>query len=141
MNDRTRKILQILQFAFFDKMLHNKNGKRRFMYMLNSIVLVGKIETLPVMKETSGGYKMATLGLLLDRPFKNMSGEYEVDHVSVTLWRGIAEMVCDISANGDVVGVKGRVQSNTYLAKDGNTYHHLEIIAEKVSFLNKAERM
>ncbi|HIR15400.1 MAG TPA: single-stranded DNA-binding protein, partial [Candidatus Onthosoma merdavium] len=38
--------------------------------MLNSIILVGKIETLPEIKETSGGHKLATLGLLLDRPFK-----------------------------------------------------------------------
>ena len=109
--------------------------------MLNSIILVGKIETLPEIKETSGGHKLATLGLLLDRPCKNMNGEYDVDHVNVTLWRGIAEMVCDLSAIGDIVGVKGRIQANSYTAKDGNTYHHLEIIAEKVSFLDKARRM
>lgn len=109
--------------------------------MLNSLVIVGKIETLPEIKETSGGHKVATLGLILDRPFKNMNGEYDVDHVTVTLWRGIAEMVCDLSAIGDVVGVRGRIQSNSYLAKDGNTYHHLEIIAEKVSFLDKARRL
>ena len=104
--------------------------------MLNSIILVGKIETLPEIKETSRGHKLATLGLLLDRPFKNMNGEQ-----NVTLWRGIAEMVCDLSAIGDIVGVKGRIQANSYTAKDGNTYHHLEIIAEKVSFLDKARRM
>lgn len=105
--------------------------------MLNQIVLVGRVKELPTIQESSNGNKFANLLLELDRPFKNSNGEYEQDYITIVLWKGIAETVSDICQLKDIIGVKGRIQSYTYEGKDGNTYRSYDIIAEKISFLNK----
>lgn len=105
--------------------------------MLNVVVLVGKILELPVLKEAASGTKYAVLHLQMNRPFKNSNGEYEQDEVYVTLWRGVAETVCNVCEIGDVVSLKGRLQSRQYEGKEGQHYLAYDIIAEFVTFLNK----
>lgn len=95
--------------------------------MINNVVLVGRLVELPKMLETPTGIKYATIRLEVMRPFKNRSGVYDSDKISVTLWKGIAETVKDVCRIGDMLGIKGRVQS-----EDGKTY---EFIAEHVSFM------
>ncbi|MDD5826742.1 MAG: single-stranded DNA-binding protein, partial [Bacilli bacterium] len=56
------------------------------------------------------------------------------DFVNCTLWGGIAENTANYCKKGDVVGVKGRVQ--TRLVENENK---LEIVAEKLTFLTKAK--
>lgn len=107
--------------------------------MLNQIVLVGRVKEIPTLQESSTGKKTATLRLELERPFKNSNGEYEQDLISIVLWNGVAETVSDICKLNDIIGVKGRIQSYSYEGKDGNTYHNYDIIAEKISFLNKRD--
>lgn len=102
--------------------------------MLNHIVLVGKVVELPNLKETVNGNKLAVIGMMLDRPFKNSEGNYDQDYIAITLWKGIAETVCEVCRLQDVLAIKGRIQTHTY-EKDGNVYHNYEIIAEKVSFI------
>lgn len=105
--------------------------------MLNQIVLVGRVKELPTIQESANGNKFANLLLELDRPFKNSNGVYEQDYITIILWKGIAETVSDICQINDIIGVKGRIQSYSYEGKDGQTYRSYDIIAEKISFLNK----
>lgn len=95
--------------------------------MINNVVLVGRLVGLPKMLETPTGIKYATIRLEVMRPFKNSSGVYDSDKVSVTLWKGIAKTANDVCKIGDMLGIKGRIQS-----EDGITY---EIVAEHVSFM------
>ncbi|MDE6475381.1 MAG: single-stranded DNA-binding protein [Erysipelotrichaceae bacterium] len=104
--------------------------------MLNQIVLVGKVVELPILKESISGNKYASLQLELERPFKNVNGEFDTDIVSVTLWKGIAETTINVCKIGDIIGMKGRIQSYSYENKEGQTYYGYDIIAEKVSFLS-----
>lgn len=92
--------------------------------MLNQLVLVGRITTEPKIKEG----EPITITLAVPRSFKNEDGEYETDFIPVTLWRPMAENVCEYCKKGDLVGIKGRVQSD----EDGN----VQYIAEKVTFLS-----
>jgi single-strand DNA-binding protein len=103
--------------------------------MLNQIVLVGRVIQLPEIRETPSGAKVATLHLEVDRNFRNSHGEYEKDNFSVTLWRGVAETTISVCEVGSLVGIKGRIQANTFETKDQKQFHTCEVIAEKVSFL------
>lgn len=105
--------------------------------MLNVVVVAGKVVELPILKEAASGNKYASLHLKVDRPFRNSNGIYEQDDMSITLWKGIAQTVCDVCSVGDVVSIKGRLQSRQYDGKDGQQYFAYDIIAEFVSFLNK----
>lgn len=105
--------------------------------MLNNAVIVGRIVQDPELKETEKGGKRANIVLAVPRSFKNSNGEYETDFINCTLWRGIAESTTEYCKKGDLVGVKGRIQTNNYQDSDGNKRYSTELVAEKVTFLSK----
>lgn len=104
--------------------------------MLNQIVLVGKVVELPEVRETSSGNKVANLLLEVDRNYRNAQGEYDKDLIMCTLWRGVAETASNVCQIGSLVGVKGRVQANSFETKDNRPFYYCEVVAEKVSFLH-----
>lgn len=95
--------------------------------MLNQIVLVGRIAKEIEVKETDSGKKVCYITLACQRCYKNEEGIYETDFIPCTLWNGIAENVAEYCRKGDIVGVKGRIQSENA---------GIAIIAEKVTFLS-----
>lgn len=104
--------------------------------MLNQIILVGRLVSDLEIKETIEDRKEVTITLAIPRSFKNAEGEHETDFIQCVLWNGIAENTAEYCKKGDVIGVKGRVQSKSYLREDGTSYNVVELIAEKVTFLS-----
>ena len=100
--------------------------------MLNQFTLVGRITKTPEMMENQDGSKFAIINLAVPRKFKNENREYDTDFIDCTLWKGIAENVCEYCKKGDIVGIRGRIQNLNNTAQ-------LQLIAEKVSFLSSKE--
>ena len=96
--------------------------------MLNQTIIVGRIVGDPIVEENESGRKVSTITLAVQRNFKNSEGEYDKDIIPVTLWEGIAENTCKYCKEGDLVGVKGRLQR-----LEGNT---LQVVAEKINFFS-----
>ena len=103
--------------------------------MINNVVLTGRIAELPKLRETATGIKYATILLDIVRPFKNINGIYDSDKISVTLWKGIAETAGEVCKVGDMLGVKGRIQTYS-VEKETQTYYNYEVVAEHVSFMS-----
>ncbi|MCM1371041.1 MAG: single-stranded DNA-binding protein [Clostridium sp.] len=103
--------------------------------MLNQTVLVGRIVRDPEVKETETGRKVSKITLAVPRNFKNSEGEYETDFISCVLWKGIAESTAEYCKKGDLVGVKGRIQSRNIELEDQTKKQVVEVVAEKVTFL------
>ncbi len=103
--------------------------------MLNQTVIVGRIVRDLEVHETENGNKVAQLTLAVPRGFKNMDGEYETDYIPCVLWRGIAENTAEYCKKGDLVGIKGRIQTSKY-EKDDELKYVTEVVAEKVTFLS-----
>ena len=78
--------------------------------------------------------------LAIPRSFKNADGEYETDFVECTLWNNIAENTAEYCKKGDIVGVKGRLQTNNYEKEDGSKVFKLDVVAEKVTFLSSRSK-
>ncbi len=103
--------------------------------MLNQVVLVGRIVKTPELKVTESGKKTATVTLAVPRNYKNTNGEYDTDFLDCTLWTNVAENTTEYCQTGDMVGVKGRIQTRIIQNDDGSKKKKTEIIAEKVTFL------
>ena len=103
--------------------------------MLNQIVLVGRLVRDPELKESEGGKNYTNITLAVPRNYKNTDGEYDADFVDCRLWDGIAEHTAEYCKKGDLLGVKGRVETRSY-EKDEEKKYVTEIIAEKVTFLS-----
>jgi len=57
-----------------------------------------------------------------------------------TLWGNIAENTAEYCRKGDIVGVKGRLQTNNYEKEDGSKVFKLDVVAEKVTFLSSKSK-
>lgn len=104
--------------------------------MLNQIILVGRLVKTPEVIESDSGKKMSYITLAIPRSFKNADGEYETDFIDCVLWEVVAQNTAQYCLQGDIVGVKGRIQSRMLEDEDGNNYKKMEVVAEKVTFLS-----
>ncbi len=104
--------------------------------MLNQIILVGRLVREPELKTGEKDKKFMQITLAIPRSFKNINGEYDTDFIDCTLWDVVAKSTSDYCHKGDIVGVKGRIQSEVKELDDGTKKYYTNVIAEKVTFLS-----
>lgn len=104
--------------------------------MLNQVVLVGRLTDDLTITEKENGKKVTSMILAVQRAYKNSEGIYETDFIKCTLWNAVAASTSEYCKKGDIVGIKGRLQVNSYEDKDGTRKFSTEVIAEKVTFLS-----
>lgn len=100
--------------------------------MLNQVVLVGRL-TEEVKEKNKKGFAIITISV--PRSFKNANGEYETDFIDVKISGSIADNTKEYCKKGDIIGVKGRIQT-TITKKDNKDIKLTEIIADKITFLS-----
>lgn len=108
--------------------------------MLNQAVLVGRIVKDPELKKTESGNKVTNITLAVPRSFKNSNGEYDSDFISCVLWKGVAESAVEYCKKGDLVGIKGRIQSRVAEIDENTKRQYIEVVAEKVTFLSSKKQ-
>ena len=96
--------------------------------MLNQVVLVGRLVKTPELRVTDNGKKTSTITLAVPRNYKNINGEYDTDFLDCTLWTNIAENTSEYCQTGDMVGVKGRIQTRVIQNEDGSKKKKTEIL-------------
>ncbi len=98
--------------------------------MLNQIVLVGRLQKITKKQDDN-----VIITLSVPRSFKNEDGEYVNDYIDVSIFGETARTTSAYCKKGDIIGVKGRIQS-----KEIEKYHTkmtiMQIIGEKVTFLS-----
>ena len=107
--------------------------------MLNQIILAGRLVRDPEIVTTDTNRKRTYITIAVPRSYKNIDGTYDTDFIRCTLWNGIAENTCEYCKKGDIVGVKGRIQTSNY-EKDGEKVYTMDVIAEKVTFLSSKKQ-
>lgn len=107
--------------------------------MLNQVVIVGRIVQDPAVETTESGKERSYITLAVPRSYKNADGEYETDFVDCVLWGGVASSTAKYCKKGDLVGVKGKVETSIYEAEDGKNKKSTQIVAEKITFLSTAK--
>lgn len=103
--------------------------------MINQLVVVGRLTKDPELRKTDNGKKVTNVTLAVPRSYKNMNGEYETDFIDCVLWSSVAETTTEYCKKGDLIGVKGRVQTRSF-EKDEQKKFVTEVVAEKVTFLS-----
>lgn len=103
--------------------------------MLNQVVLVGRLTRDITVNKSENGVKVATIPLAIPRSFKNSDGTYDTDFINCVAFDMIANNTSEYCGKGDIVGIKGRIQSRQ-IDKEGKKETITEIIAEKVTFLS-----
>lgn len=103
--------------------------------MLNQLVVVGRLVKDPELRKTETGRNMTNITLAVPRAYKNTNGEYDTDFIDCILWSNVAETTTEYCHKGDLLGVKGRVQTRM-VEKEEKPKQVTEIIGERVTFLS-----
>ena len=102
--------------------------------MHNMVYLIGRLTENPEVKKLDEGKSRLSINLAVQRSFKNEEGLYETDFIRCILWNGIASHTSEYCHKGDLVGVKGRLQTRKYEEAE-ETKYITEVIVDKISFL------
>lgn len=108
--------------------------------MLNQTILVGRLVRDVEVQELEGGKKYASITIAIPRSFKNAEGQYDTDFIDCRVFDSIATNTSEYCKKGDIIGVKGRLQSSTYEKEDGTKQYKMEVIAEKITFLSSRSK-
>ncbi|MGL4949380.1 MAG: single-stranded DNA-binding protein [Anaeroplasmataceae bacterium] len=104
--------------------------------MYNYVFILGRIVKDVEIRKTQDDRSVSTLTLAVTRPFKNSANNtYDTDFVNITLWEQISEVTSEYCKKGDMVAVKGRIQTKTDLINDKKV-SIIEIIGERVIFVS-----
>lgn len=107
--------------------------------MLNQIVVVGRLVRNPEVKELEDGKKVSNVTVAIPRSYKNAEGGYDTDFIDCTIWNGMAENTSSFCRKGDLIGIKGRIQEDSY-EKNGEKIRTARIIAEKLTYLSSKSK-
>jgi single-strand DNA-binding protein len=133
----------LILIVFLRMVFQKKGGKD----MINTIVLVGRVVSDPVLGKMESGNSYTHLTLAVTRSYKNVKGEYDTDFIPCTVWYALADSCVLYCKKGDIVGIRGRLQmrqvdlvfskEKTELKRKVN---QLEIIAEHVAYIHSGSR-
>lgn len=107
--------------------------------MNNTVILVGRLYKDIELRTTQSGMKTCYLPLAITRNYKNAEGKYETDFVNCICFKQIAEMCSNYLKKGDLIGIKGMIQSRSY-EKDGKKIYATDIVVEKLTFLSTTKK-
>ena len=116
------------------------------MVALNKVMIAGRLTRKPELRKTPNGISVTDLLVALNREFMTQGGDrqQEVCFVDVVVWGKQAESCAEVLDCSSAVFVEGRLQLDTWHAKDGEKRCKLRVAAERVQFLEKkcqSERM
>ena len=107
--------------------------------MLNVAVLMGRLTADPEIKHTPSDVSVTNFTLAVDRAYVKSGTERQADFIDVVAWRSTAEFICKHFRKGQMMAIKGSIQTRSYTDKDGNKRKAFEIVADEVSFCGSKE--
>lgn len=102
--------------------------------MLNTITIMGRLTTDPILRRTQTGVAVASFTLACERDYAPQGGEKETDFIDVVCWRSTAEFVEQYFTKGRMAVVTGRLQIRGWTDKEGNKRRTAEILADHFYF-------
>lgn len=107
---------------------------------MNNWTGIGRLTKNVDLRYTAGTQMaVCTFTIAIDRPVKS-GGEKQTDFPRVTVFGKQAENCERFLAKGTLVGVQGRLQTGSYTNKDGATVYTTDVVADRVEFLEWAEK-
>lgn len=103
---------------------------------MNNYMCVGRLVSDPEVKELENSKKVTNITIAIPRSYKNADGEYETDFVDCTIWNNMAESTSEYCKKGDMIGIKGRLETSVYEKENGEKAKRTSVIAEKISFIS-----
>ena len=102
--------------------------------MLNRVIMMGRLTAEPECKNTQSGTTFCRFTIAVDRDFADKDGNRQADFFGILAWKGTADFVSKYFHKGQMIAVQGRLQTGTYVDKEGVTRKSWDIVADQVYF-------
>lgn len=104
-------------------------------FKMNSVVLIGRLARDPELSYTPQTQTAVTkFTLAVDRP-KRQGEDQGADFIRVTVFGKQAESCDKYLAKGRQAGVHGRIETGSFVNREGVTVYTTDVIADRVEFL------
>lgn len=100
---------------------------------MNKVILMGRLTRDPEMRG-EGTNLVARYSLAVDRRFKDNDGNYPTDFINIVVFGKGAEFAEKYLKKGTKVVVTGRIQTGSYVNKNGDKVYTTDVIAEDQEF-------
>lgn len=101
---------------------------------LNKIVIMGRLTKDIDLRVTQNGMHVARTTIAVDRDFQSGGNERQTDFVDVVAFKTTAEFVERNFHKGQLAVVSGRLQSNQWKDKSGQSRTSWEVVADNFYF-------
>ena len=107
---------------------------------MNNVSLIGRLTRDPQVSYTSESQMaVARFAIAVDRPVK-AGAEKQTDFPNIVVFGKSAENCERYLSKGRLVGIEGRIQTGSYTNKDGQKVYTTDVIANRVEFLEWANK-
>jgi single-strand DNA-binding protein len=105
---------------------------------MNSVALVGRLTRENELRYSTGDNATAILknSIAVQRKFKNAEGNYDADFINITAFGKSAEFIANYFTKGSMIGINGRIQTGSYVNKDGVKVYTTDVIVENAEFVS-----
>ncbi len=109
------------------------------MASLNKVMIIGNLGSEPEMRFTPSGRPVTSFSVATNWRYTTSDGERkeETEWFNVVTWSRLAEQCNQFLTKGRLVYVEGRLRMHTWEGQDGQKRYRNEIVADRVSFLDK----
>ncbi len=107
-------------------------------YIMNKVILVGRLARDPEVRYTQTGKAVASFSLAVSRRFTRASDQQNTaDFIPIIAWEKLAEICGNNLIKGSQILVEGRMQVRNYDAQDGSKRYVTEVVAQDIEFMGK----
>ncbi len=106
---------------------------------MNSVALIGRLTRDPEVRYTGDQMAIATFSIAIDRPPKK-DGTRETDFPRITVFGRQAETCERFLRKGRLVAITGRIQTGSYVNRNGDKVYTTDVVADRVEFLDRGDR-
>lgn len=108
--------------------------------MVNKVILIGNVGMDPEVRTLESGAKVARLRIATTERLYDRQANETKEHTewhTVTLWRGLADVVDRYVNKGSQIYIEGRLRTREWTDKDNNKRYSTEILADDMKLLGR----
>ncbi|MBO5902541.1 MAG: single-stranded DNA-binding protein [Tidjanibacter sp.] len=108
--------------------------------MVNKVILIGNVGTDPEIRTLESGVKVARVRLATTERSRNRETGDTTEHTewhTITLWRGLADVVDKYVRKGSQIYVEGRIRTREWADQSGAKRYSTEILADTMNLLGR----
>lgn len=107
---------------------------------MNKVILTGRLTKDPELKFLPNSENsICTFTIAVNKKYAK-AGQSKADFFRVKVWNKLGEAIATNKVKGDLINICGRLENNSYEAKDGTKRYFTEVIAEDIDYLSNKNK-